>query len=328
MTDLATTALGSTGFHITRVGLGSWAIGGGGWVSAWGAQDDEQSVATIRHAVESGINWIDTAAVYGLGHSEEVVKKALSAFPEVDRPLVFTKGGMVWDEENRRAPSRRVGDEATLRAQVEASLRRLGVDALDVYFMHWPATDQPIEEVWSTLLALKQEGKIRAAGLSNHDLDALERAEALGHVDVIQPSFSAVASAAADTVLPWAAHTGTGAVVYSPMGSGLLTGAFSRERVAALPEDDWRGRSAAFTTDLDANLAIADAMGVVAERRGTSRSAVAVAWTLGFPGVSAAIVGARGPEQLDDWLPAADARLGAEDYADIPARRPASRVGT
>lgn len=322
MADLARVPLGTTGFRVTRVGLGSWAMGGGNWVSAWGSQDDEQSVATIRHAVESGIGWIDTAAVYGLGHAEEVVREALAPYSDGDRPLVFTKGGMVWDEANRRAGSRRVGDERTLRGHVDASLRRLGTEAIDVYFMHWPATDQPVEEVWQALLTLKQEGKLRAIGLSNHSLEQLERAAALGHVDVIQPQFSAVAPGAADDVLPWAERSGTGVVVYSPMGSGLLTGAFSPERVAALPEDDWRSRSAAFTTDLAANLEIAAAMGAVSARRGVSQSAVAVAWTLGFPGVSAAIVGAREPRQLDEWIAAATLELTPEDYRQIPARQP------
>jgi aryl-alcohol dehydrogenase-like predicted oxidoreductase len=322
MEELSTVPLGRTGFRITRVGLGSFAMGGGGWVSAWGPQDDTRSIATIRHAVERGVNWIDTAAVYGLGHAEEVVRTALAPYSDADRPLVFSKGGMVWNEDDRRAPSLRVGDEKTLRSHVDESLRRLDREAIDVYFMHWPAAEEPIEEVWTILLALKQEGKLRAIGLSNHGREDLEKAETIGHVDVIQPPFSAVAPGSADDLLPWAAHTGTGVVVYSPMGSGLLTGAFSRERVAALPEDDWRRRSPAFTTELQENLAIADAMAEVARRRATTQAAVAVAWTLGFPGVTAAIVGARGAEQLDDWLPAAQLTLDPEDYLAIPARRP------
>ena len=176
MNNLSTVPLGRTGFQVTRVGLGTWAMGGGDWVSAWGPQEDAQSIATIRHAVESGINWIDTAAVYGLGHAEEVVREALAPYSDGDRPIVFTKGGMVWDENNRRASSRKVGDERTLRSQVEASLRRLAIEAIDVYFMHWPATEEPIETVWATLLSLKQEGKIRAIGLSNHGLEDLEKA--------------------------------------------------------------------------------------------------------------------------------------------------------
>lgn len=317
MNDFSRTELGTTGIDITRVGFGSWALGGGDWVSSWGAQDDETSVAAIRHAVERGVNWIDTAAVYGLGHSEEVVARAIAPYSEEDRPWVFTKGGMVWNVEDRRASSSKVGAEPVLRSQVEDSLRRLGVEQLDVYFMHWPSEDTGVEDYWQTLLSLKQEGKLRAIGLSNHSVRHLEVAESLGHVDVIQPPFSAINRAAADDLLPWSVEHGTGVVVYSPMGSGLLTGAFSRERVGALPEDDWRRRSAAFTSDLDTNLGIAAAIADVARRHSTTPSAVAVAWTLGFDGVSGAIVGARSPEQLDGWLPAAQLELNAEDYAQI-----------
>ena len=319
MTDqLPLEALGTTGIDITRVGFGSWALGGGDWVSSWGPQDDSESVAAIRHSIEAGVNWIDTAAVYGLGHSEEVVARALSAYAEADRPYVFTKGGLVWDEGQRRQSSRRVGEAASLRREVEASLRRLGTDRIDVYFIHWPSEDgTQIEDYWQTLLELKAEGKLRAIGLSNHNTQLVERAEKLGHVDVVQPQFSAISTAAGQELLPWAAANGTGAVVYSPMGSGLLTGRFSAERVAALAEDDWRGRSPAFTTDLQANLAIADSMAAVAQRYGVPTPAVAVAWVLGFPGVTGAIVGARTPAQVDGWLAASALTLTPEDYQEI-----------
>jgi len=322
--SLPTAPLGDSGMEITRVGFGSWAIGGGDWVSSWGPQADSDSVSAIRHAIESGVNWIDTAAVYGLGHSEEVVAQALEGYSDADRPFVFTKGGLIWDESNRRAASSRRGDEASIRGGVDASLRRLGVDAIDLYFMHWPATDgTAVEDYWQTLVDLRSEGKLKAIGLSNHDRGQVERAEELGHVDAVQPPFSAINPAAAAELLPSCAKNQTGAVVYSPMGSGLLTGRFSAERVASLAEDDWRGKHGSFTTDLDANLAIADAMTRVAERYGVSTATVAVAWVLGFEGVTGAIVGARSPEQVDGWVPAASLTLTAEDYAEIVAGAPA-----
>lgn len=321
---LPTAPLGTTGMDISRVGFGSWAIGGGDWVSSWGPQDDNDSVAAIRHAVEAGVNWIDTAAVYGLGHSEEVVQKALAGYSDVDRPYVFTKGGLVWDPSNRRAPSKRIGEAASVRQGVEDSLKRLQVEQIDLYFIHWPTTDgTAVEEYWQTLVELRSAGKLRAIGLSNHDRSLVQRAEALGHVDAVQPQFSAISPDAANELLPWCNENGTGAVVYSPMGSGLLTGRFSAERVASLAEDDWRGKAPAFTTDLDANLAIAAAMERVATRYGTSTAAVAVAWVLGYPGVTGAIVGARSPEQVDGWTPAASLALTPEDYAEISAGAPA-----
>jgi aryl-alcohol dehydrogenase-like predicted oxidoreductase len=322
MTDRPTARLGTTDMEITRVGFGSWALGGGDWASAWGPQDDDESVAAIRHAVDAGINWVDTAAVYGFGHSEEVVAKALEPYSDADRPYVFTKGGLVWDPSNRRALSRRIGEASSIRAGVDASLARLGVDAIDLYFVHWPCEDVPVDDYWSTIVQLRDDGKLKAIALSNHDVDALERAEAIGHVDAIQPPFSAINEAAASDVLPWAASHGTGAVVYSPMGSGLLTGAFSAERVAGLAEDDWRRRSPMFTTDLESNLAIADAMAAVAAERGVTQAAVAVAWTLGFDGVTGAIVGGRSPKQVDGWSDAGSVELTAADYERIGAGIP------
>jgi len=277
-----------------------------------------ESVAAIRHAIESGVNWIDTAAVYGLGHSEEVVAQALSVYSEADRPYVFTKGGLVWNEKQRRQSSARIGEASSLRREVDSSLARLGTDRIDVYFMHWPSEDSTeVEDYWQTLVDLKAEGKLRAIGLSNHSVEQVARAEVIGHVDVIQPPFSAINTDAAHALLPWARDNETGAVVYSPMGSGLLTGGFSRARVAALPEDDWRGRNPAFTTHLDSNLAIAESMARVAARYGVPTPAVAVAWVLGFPGVSGAIVGGRTPAQVDGWTPAAGLVLTSADYAEI-----------
>src|ERR1700704_1692205 len=238
---LATAPLGTTGMHITRVGFGAWAIGGGGWTFAWGNQDDADSIAAIRHAVERGVNWIDTAAVYGLGHSEEIVARALRDIPAGDRPYVFTKAGLVWDERDHAAPPRRVGDPLSIRREVEASLRRLDVERIDLYQMHWPAEDgTPLEDYWGTLLQLKEEGKVRAVGLSNHDVAQLEAAERLGHVGTPQPPFSGIPRGVAAAELPWCEAHRTGVIVYSPMQSGLLTGAFSVARAAQLGAGDWR----------------------------------------------------------------------------------------
>jgi aryl-alcohol dehydrogenase-like predicted oxidoreductase len=329
-TPLPTTRLGRTGMHLTRVGFGAWAIGGGDWAFAWGNQDDDASIAAIRHAVESGINWIDTAAVYGLGHSEEVVAAALADLPHADRPYVFTKGGLVWDPANRSAAPRRVGAPASLRAEVEASLRRLQVERIDLYQMHWPAEDgTPVEEYWQVFNDLKREGKIRAAGLSNHNIFQLEEAEQIGAVDAIQPPFNLIHRDAADDVLLWAHEHEAGAIVYSPMASGLLTGSFTAERAARLQPGDWRAGHPDFTAPaLSANLALADALRTVAERHGVTPAAVAVAWTLAFPGVTGAIVGARSPLQVDGWLPAATLELKDDDLSDIAAAIRATGAGT
>ncbi|WP_243042759.1 aldo/keto reductase [Dyella sedimenti] len=316
---LPTRRLGRTDMHITPVGFGAWAIGGPDWAVSWGAQDDNDSIAAIRHAVERGINWIDTAAIYGLGHSEEVVRRALAGLPQDQRPYVFTKCGLVWNERDRHAAPRQVGAPASLRHEVEDSLRRLGVERIDLYQMHWPAEDgTPLEVYWQTLLDLKQEGKVRAVGLSNHNAAQLADAEALGHVDTLQPPFSAIRRNTAVAELPWCHAHDTGVIVYSPMQAGLLSGAFSAERAKALPKDDWRSRNAEFTGDkLAANLKLADAFRVLAERRGTSAAAVAVAWTLAWPGVTGAIVGARSPAQVDGWLAAATLELTRDELGFI-----------
>jgi aryl-alcohol dehydrogenase-like predicted oxidoreductase len=328
-TPLPTTGLGWTGMHVTRVGFGAWAIGGGDWAFAWGNQDDAASVA-IRHAVESGINWIDTAAVYGLGHSEEVVAAALAGLPEADRPYVFTKGGLVWDPADRSAAPRRVGAPASVRTEVEASLRRLRVERIDLYQMHWPAEDgTTLEEYWQVFTDLKREGKIRAAGLSNHGIFQLEAAERIGTVDAIQPPFNLIHRDAAGDVLPWARTHEAGVIAYSPMASGLLTGAFTAERAAGLEPGDWRAGHPDFTEPaLSANLALADALRPVAERHGVTPAAVAVAWTLAFPGVTGAIVGARSPRQVDGWLPAAYLELKDDDLSDIAVAIRATGAGT
>jgi aryl-alcohol dehydrogenase-like predicted oxidoreductase len=311
--------LGRTNMTITRVGFGAWAIGGPDWAVGWGTQDDRQSIEAIRHAVASGVNWIDTAAVYGLGHSEEVVREALSSIPKGERPYVFTKCGLVWDENDRKAMPKTVGAPDSIRREVEASLRRLGVERLDLYQMHWPAKDgTPLEVYWQTLLDLKKEGKVRAVGLSNHSAAQLEAAEALGHVDTLQPPFSAIRREVGAQELPWCAAHQTGVIVYSPMQSGLLTGTFSVERAKALPKDDWRSRNAEYSGELlTRNLALAEAMKPIAERHRTSVATVAIAWTLAWPGVTGAIVGARSPAQVDGWLGAARVELSNDDMREI-----------
>jgi aryl-alcohol dehydrogenase-like predicted oxidoreductase len=327
---LPTARLGWTGMDLTRVGFGAWAIGGGGWAYAWGGQDDAESIAAIRSAVESGVNWIDTAAVYGLGHSEEVVAAALADFPVADRPYVFTKGGLVWDPADRSAAPRRVGAPASIRAEVEASLRRLKVERIDLYQMHWPAEDgTAVEDYWQVFLDLKREGKIRAAGLSNHSIGQLEAAQEIGNVDAVQPQFSLIHRDAAEDLLLWAREHETGVIVYSPMASGLLTGTFTAERAADLEPGDWRSGHPDFTEPaLSANLALADALRPVATRHGVTPAAVAIAWTLSFPGVTGAIVGARSPGQVQGWLPAAHLELKDDDLADIAAAIGATGAGT
>ena len=312
---------------ISRVGFGAWAIGGADWAFAWGPQDDGESIAAIRHAVRAGINWIDTAAVYGLGHSEEVVARALRDIPLDERPYVFSKCGLVWDLQDRLAPAQRIGDAVSIRRELEASLRRLQVDQIDLYQMHWPAHDVGLEEYWQTILDLKREGKIRAAGLSNHSVAQLEQAELLGHVDSLQPPFSAIVRREAAEIAWCAAHE-TGVIVYSPMQAGLLSGAFSAERAAALTAGDWRSRNAEFKGErLERNLALAGALEPIAARHDTSVAAVAVAWTLAWPGVTGAIVGARNAEQVDGWLPAAGLALDAADLDAIASVIAATGAG-
>ncbi len=318
-TPLPTRQLGTTDMQITRVGFGAWAIGGSDWAFGWGSQDDSQSIAAIRHAIERGINWIDTAAVYGLGHSEEVVAAALKTVPAERRPYVFSKCGLVWDDADRTAPPRRIGRPDSLRREVENSLRRLNVERIDLYQMHWPTEDgTALDDYWQTLLDLKQAGKVRAVGLSNHTATQLGIAERLGHVDTLQPPFSAIQRGVAEAELPWCAEHRTGVIVYSPMQSGLLSGGFTTERAAGLAKDDWRSRNAEFTgANLARNLALVEALKPIAARHGISVGALAVAWTLAWPGVTGAIVGARSPQQVDGWLAAATTTLSQADLLEI-----------
>ncbi|WP_101844506.1 aldo/keto reductase [Zhihengliuella sp. ISTPL4] len=318
--SLPTVPLGTTGMEITRVGLGAFAIGGPAWSYGWGAQDDDDSIRTIRAAVDRGINWIDTAAVYGRGHSEVVVGRALRDLPQNERPWVFTKGGLVWSEDDAlQTGERKVGDPASLRREVQDSLRRLQVEQIDLYQMHWPAEDgSEVEDYWGALVEMRDSGLLKAIGLSNHDVAQLDRAEAIGHVDTLQPPFSAIYRDAAADVLPWCAHHATGAIIYSPMQSGLLTGRITEERVAQLPADDWRSRHPDFSGDrLRQNLRVTAALAEVGERHGISTGAAAIAWALVFRGVSGAIVGARTPEQIDGWVNAGSVELTADDIASV-----------
>jgi aryl-alcohol dehydrogenase-like predicted oxidoreductase len=301
--------LGTTNMKISPLGLGAWAMGGPGWEHGWGRQDDADSIATVREAVEAGINWIDTAPVYGHGHSEEVVGTALRGLPDADRPYIFTKCGLAWSAADPMAPQRRT--MAGLRNQVDGSLRRLGVERIDLLQVHWPADEGPsLEEYWAALLDLKAAGKIRAAGVSNFSVAQLETARRIGHVDTVQPPLSLLNRQALEDVIPWAAEHGTGVIVYSPLESGLLSGSFD---LTALPADDWRSRTPEFRDRQERAAPLVERMRTIAANRGTTVAAIAVAWTLGRPGVTGAIVGARRPGQIRGWIAAADLHLNDRD---------------
>ncbi|HEX2118302.1 MAG TPA: aldo/keto reductase [Acidimicrobiales bacterium] len=323
MTTLGTAAttatLGKTELEITRVGLGAWAIGGGGWQDGWGPQDDAESIATIHRAVELGVNWIDTAAAYGLGRAEEVVGRAVRQIPGDERPLLFTKCGLVWEEGGTTVSN--VGAPASIRRECEDSLRRLGVEVLDLLQIHWPATDgTPVEETWSTMADLVDEGKVRYIGVSNFDVDLLEACEAVRHVDTYQPELNLLVRGATATTLPWCEAHGTGVIVYSPMRSGLLTGRYTRERAESLPEDDWRSSHPDFQEPgLTTNLAVVDRLQTIAGELGCTLPELAVAWALAWPAVQGAIVGARRPSQLEDWIGAGAIELDDDRLDDIAA---------
>jgi aryl-alcohol dehydrogenase-like predicted oxidoreductase len=309
---------GKTGMEISRAGLGTWAFGGsgGGWMYGWGDQDDDRSIATIRAAVDAGINWIDTAAVYGRGHAESVVGRALRGIPEADRPYVFTKAGRQWQEDDLGAPLRSILTPETIRQDVEGSLRRLGTDRLDLLQLHWPASDgTPVEEYWPVLADLRAEGKIRAAGLSNHWLAQLQAADAVARVDSVQLPLSLLKPDAAGVETLWCQRHDAGFLAYSPLQSGLLSGHMSRQRADRLAAGDWRRRNPDFTGErLEANLRAGERLNRLAAERGVGPATLAIAWVLACPGVSAAIVGARGPDQLGGWLPALEYSL-TEDEA-------------
>lgn len=312
-------ALGSSGLQISTIGFGSWALGGGGWVFGWGPQDDRQSVATMRHAIELGVNWIDTAAVYGLGHSEEVIRRLLHELHAGELPYIFTKCGVVWNEKDPMAQPARTLRPESIRRECEASLKRLGVERIDLYQFHWPdEAGTAIEDSWNTMLRLIEEGKVRAAGVSNFDVSLLERCERIRHVDSLQPPFSMIHRGAAAKEIPWCAAHNTGVICYSPLQSGLLTDTFTESKVGALATDDWRRRGAEFQQpNLGRNLALRDSLRELADEYETSVAAIAIAWVLAWPGVTGAIVGARSPEQVDQWVGAASIELTREDMKDI-----------
>jgi aryl-alcohol dehydrogenase-like predicted oxidoreductase len=316
-TQLKTVALGETGLEITRVGFGAWALGGGGYDWGWGAQDDEASIAAIHHALELGVNWIDTAAQYGFGHSEEVVGRALVDLDE--RPYVFTKGGQ--PEGPGRTTLQSLKSDS-LRREIEGSLSRLGLEAVDLYQIHWPIPDEEIEEGWARFAELKEEGLVRHIGVSNFSVDQLRRAQQVAPVETLQPPYSLIDREVEDEILPYAEREGIGVIVYSPMASGLLSGAMTRERIESLPEDDWRGHDPRFQEPrLSEALALVERLRAVAQRHDTSVGAVAVAWTLRSPAVDGAIVGFRGPDQVDPIIGAANLELTDDEVAEIEGRR-------
>jgi aryl-alcohol dehydrogenase-like predicted oxidoreductase len=315
--------------NISRIGLGTWAHGGSGWAFSLGRQDDRDSAQTIRRAVEIGINWIDTAPAYGLGHAEEVVGSVLSSIPETERPFVFTKAGRLWDPADPLGPLRTDLSPAVLRRELDGSLRRLGVERIDLYQVHWPPLDgTPVEDYWCAFVDLREQGKIRAFGLCNHNVPTLQKAEALAHVDSLQPPFSLIRREVAEAEIPWCADHGTGVIAYSPMQSGLLAGAMRREHIAALPDGDWRAHNPEFLGDkLAANLGLVERLGPVGRSHGVSTAAIAMAWVLAWPGVTGAIAGARYPFEIEDCEVAANLLLANEDLDEIAAALRATGAG-
>jgi aryl-alcohol dehydrogenase-like predicted oxidoreductase len=309
--------LGRTGLSITRIGFGAWAIGGqtGKW--NWGPQDDDDSVAAIHHAVSSGINWVDTAPIYGLGHGEEVVGRALAALPAADRPLVFTKCGLTWDD---GYSEQRVGRPQVIRDGADDSLKRLGVETLDLLQLHWPPLDgTPIEESWGALVDLRQSGKARFVGVSNCNAEQLSRLEAIGTVDTVQPPLSLInRDALDDGTLAWSEQNGSGVICYSPMQSGILTGKYTEETVAGLSRSDWRRESPDFNEPgLSRNLGLINSLRTIAATTGSTVGELAIAWVLHQRGVTGAIVGARSTHQIDGWIGAGDVTLDSSTLNDI-----------
>jgi len=317
--SIPTAPLGTTGAEISRLGLGTWAIGGPDWRFGWGPQDDDASVRALRHAVRLGLNWVDTAAAYGFGHSEEVVGRALAELPEADRPYVFTKCGRVRSDED--GVPRTDITPASIRRECEASLRRLGVERIDLYQIHWASSERAaVEEAWATMAALAGEGKARWVGVCNFEVEHLEACERIRHVDTLQPPLSLIQRYALDELLPWCREHRTGVIAYSPLQSGLLTGSITRERVASLPENDWRRRSEQYQEPkLSRNLELVELLRPVAARAGCTLAELAIAWSLAQPGVTGAIVGARSPEQVDGWIGAAGVVLTREDLDETRA---------
>ena len=310
---MQTKRLGTSDLELTSIGIGAWAMGGGGWAFAWGPQDDDESIAAIHAALDAGLNWIDTAAVYGLGHSEEVVARALRG--RSHKPFVFTKCARIWNE-NREIGKSLKAD--SIRRELEASLRRLQLDTIDLYQMHWPEPDEDLEEGWGAMAQLQKEGKVRWIGVSNFNAAQLRRAQAIAPVASLQPPYSIISPEIEESLLPYAQANHIGVIVYSPMKSGLLSGAMTRERIAAMPADDFRRRVPPFQEPrLTRNLALAELLRGIGNRHGRTAGEVAIAWTLRHPAVTAAIVGMRSPKQVEGVIGAAEFRLSPEEIAEI-----------
>ena len=313
---METRKLGNSDIKITPVGFGAWAIGGAGWEFGWGAQDDADSLAAIHRALELGVNWIDTAAVYGLGHSEEIVARALKEW-RGPRPYVFTKCILHWDEKGK---VHRVFKADSIRHECEDSLRRLQIQTIDLYQMHWPPEDDGpgLEEAWQTLAALKKEGKVRWIGVSNFNVEQLKRAEQIAAVTSLQPPYSLIRRKIEAEILPHCEKQGIAVIVYAPMASGLLTGAMTRERAAALPADDFRSRNPEFREPrLSKNIELVERLRHVGARHGRTPGEVAIAWTLRLPAVTGAIVGARNAKQAEGVMRAGELKLSPEEIAEI-----------
>ncbi len=308
---MQTVKFGKTGMEITPIGFGAWAIGGGGWAAAWGPQDDDEAVGAIRRAVELGVNWVDTAAVYGLGHSEELVAQALKSVPESERPYVFTKCSLVWDGGGDIS---NVLEKDSVKRECEESLRRLQTDVIDLYQIHWPRPDEYIEEGWEAMAELKDEGKVRHIGVSNFDVSQMERIAEIAPVETLQPPYNMLNRGVEEEILPYCGENDIGVIVYSPMRSGLLTGKMTPERVANLPSDDWRRNAQDFQEPrLSRNLELVELLEEIGADHGFSPGEVAIAWTLRQPAVTAAIVGGRRPDQVDGIIGAAKLRLSEDE---------------
>jgi aryl-alcohol dehydrogenase-like predicted oxidoreductase len=310
---MQTKKLGNSDLDLTSIGFGAWAIGGSDWAHGWGPQDDQDSINAIHRALDLGLNWIDTAAVYGLGHSEELVAKALQSSSH--KPYIFTKCGMVWDESKTITHSLK-----TIREECEASLRRLAIDTIDLYQIHWPKPEEELEAGWSTMADLQREGKVRWIGASNFSVEQMKLAQKIAPITSLQPPYSMINRNVEPEILPFCLKHNIGVINYAPMHSGLLTGAMSRERVAAFPASDFRRNAKNYQEPhLTRNLAIADLLKQIGVRHNLAAGVVAIAWTLYDPAITAAIVGSRSPEQVDGTRPATTFRLTEGEYTEINA---------
>ncbi|HKF48408.1 MAG TPA: aldo/keto reductase [Terracidiphilus sp.] len=313
-TSSALRTLGNSDLQLTPIGFGAWAIGGGNWEFAWGPQDDNESIGAIHRALELGVNWIDTAAIYGLGHSEDIVARALNTWPGA-RPMVFTKCSMRWHADRSIWRSLKSG---SLEEELEGSLRRLGVETIDLYQIHWPNPEEEIEEGWETLAKFQKQGKVRWIGVSNFNVEQMKRAQKIAPITSLQPPYSMLRRAIETEILPFAQANGIGVINYSPMVSGLLTGKMTAERVAALPADDWRKRGVEFNEPrLSRNMKLVELLREIGAGHGVGPGVVSVAWTLHNPAVTAAIVGGRSAQQVDGVAPALHFRLNEEEFGRI-----------